>query len=88
MVISDAFVIEKPYQGANIGYYHGPEASNGEGPDAAAAGRNGGFKGDLDRFRKVVDMELSKARLRLGKGGLDKRVSASGAVGGAERKGG
>ena len=86
MVISDAFVIEKPYQGANVGYYHGPQA--GEGGNGQE-GRNGGFKGDLDRFRKVVDMELSKAKLRLGKGGLDKRVSTSGAAGGgAERKGG
>lgn len=76
MVISDCFVIEKPYGSANVGYYRGNEEGGGGG----AGAQNGGFKGDLERFRKVVDMETSKATLRFGKGGLDKRLP--------ERKGG
>lgn len=76
MVISDCFVIEKPYGSANVGYYRGNE----EGGAGGAGAQNGGFKGDLERFRKVVDMETSKATLRFGKGGLDKRLP--------ERKGG
>lgn len=78
MVISDCFVIEKPYGSVNVGYYRGNEDSSGAG--GAGGAQNGGFKGDLERFRKVVDMETSKATLRFGKGGLDKRLP--------ERKGG
>jgi hypothetical protein len=75
MVISDCFVVSKPYKGENATYYHGEDSSGG------AEERGGGaFRGDLARFRKVVDMEMDKARLRLDKGGLDR-------IGG-ERKGG
>jgi hypothetical protein len=79
MVISDCFVVSKPYEGAHATYYHG-EGSNGGGGAAERGGGAGAFRGDLARFRKVVDMEMDKARLRLDKGGLDR-------IGG-ERKGG
>lgn len=78
MVISECFVVRKPYKGENTTYYNEGQASGGA---AAAGGGAAQFKGDLARFRKVVDMELDKARLRLDKGGLDR-------IGGAERKGG
>lgn len=80
MVISDCFAIEKPYQSANVGYYHEKDSAAASG-EAQQNGGGGGFKGDLERFRKVVDMEASKAALRFGKGGLDKRLPV-------ERKGG
>lgn len=73
MVVSDSFVIEKPYSGANTTYWREGEKGSG-GADASS----GGFKGDLERFRKVVDMELSKAVLRVGKVGLDRGVRKGG----------
>ena len=62
MVISDCFVVEKPYLVGSVGYYGEGEKRNGVG------GGDKGFKGDLERFRKVVEMEIEKASLRLGGG--------------------
>lgn len=76
MVISDSFIIEKPYSSATTGMYAASQQANG-GSD---------FKGDLTRFRKVVDLELNKAQLRVGQQGLEGRIPGPTAEG--ERKGG
>ncbi len=64
MVISDTFLIQKPYGAANVGLYsdsaHGPR------------------KGDLERMRKVVDMERHKCSLRLGQREFGGRMKKGG----------
>jgi hypothetical protein len=68
MVISETFVIEKPYGAANVRLYS----------DAA----HGTRKGDLDRMRKVVDMERNKCALRLGQREVEGRMAQGGKKGG------
>ena len=58
MIISDTFMIEKPFGAANVRHIEGQNV------------------GDLDRMKKVVDMERSKINLRLSKGSLDGKMSA------------
>jgi hypothetical protein len=57
MLISDTYLIEKPYNAANV---------------RLGEGRHG----DLDRMRKVVDMERSKATLKLSKNLIDGKMAA------------
>ncbi|KIW90536.1 uncharacterized protein Z519_09183 [Cladophialophora bantiana CBS 173.52] len=57
MVISDTFLIDKPYGAANVRH---------------AEGRDG----DLDRMKKVVDMERQKITLRFAKGSLDGKLGS------------
>ncbi|KIY01597.1 uncharacterized protein Z520_03149 [Fonsecaea multimorphosa CBS 102226] len=57
MVISDTFLIDKPYGAANVRH---------------AEGRDG----DLERMKKVVDMERSKITLRFAKGSLDGKLGS------------
>jgi hypothetical protein len=82
MVISDCFVIERPYGKENVGFWH-----EGSGEDVKQNGANGGFKGDLERFRRVVEFELEKASLRMGGGG-SALAAGRGRGAGVERKGG
>lgn len=56
MVISDTFMIEKPYGAPNVRH---------------ADGRDG----DLERMKKVVDMERQKITLRFAKGSLDGKMA-------------
>ena len=70
MVISDTFVVEKPYGPANIAFYG----------DAAQGAR----RENLERMRKVLDMERNKCLLRLGQREVEGRM---GGMGGG-RKGG
>lgn len=82
MVISDSFQIEKPYSSATTKDYAGGNVqTNG-------SGGNNGFRGDLQRFRTIVDMELKKAEFRINKVALDARVTTSPGAGDEERKGG
>ncbi|KAH0840952.1 hypothetical protein FOPE_06493 [Fonsecaea pedrosoi] len=57
MVVSDTFLIDKPYGAANVRH---------------AEGRDG----DLDRMKKVVDMERQKITLRFAKGSLDGKLGS------------
>jgi len=57
MVISDTFLIEKPYGAANVRFVEG-------------------LNGDLDRMKKVVDMERQKITLRFAKGSLDGKMGS------------
>jgi protein LSM12 len=54
MIISDTFMIEKPYEAANVRHIEGQNV------------------GDLERMKKVIDMERSKIKLRDAKGSLDR----------------
>lgn len=74
MLISDTFMIEKPYGAANVRHVEGRG-------------------GDLDRMKKVVDMERQKITLRFAKGSLDGKMgsevsSGKGAVTADMKKGG
>lgn len=71
MVISDTFVIEKPYGAVNVGFY---------------SDNAGTRKGDLERMRKVVDMERNKCLLRLGQREVEGRMA--GQAGAGAKKGG
>lgn len=57
MVISDTFLIEKPYGAVNVKHIEGQS-------------------GDLDRMKKVVDMERQKITLRFAKGSLDGKMGS------------
>ncbi|KAK7895157.1 hypothetical protein LTR67_005897 [Exophiala xenobiotica] len=57
MLISDTYLIEKPYNAANV---------------RLGEGRHG----DLERMRKVVDMERSKVTLKLSKNLIDGKMAA------------
>lgn len=75
MIINDTFLIEKPYNHANIRHIDSQSV------------------GDLERMRKVVDMERNKITLRLAKGSLDGKMSsdaspAKGAANAGMTKGG
>ena len=59
MLISDTFVIQKPYGAVNVGLYSGR-------------------KGDLERMRRVVDMERNKCSLRLGQREMEGRTKKGG----------
>ncbi|KPI39375.1 uncharacterized protein AB675_5220 [Cyphellophora attinorum] len=84
MVISDSFLIEKPYSSATTTTYTG-----GAGGQQGGHANGNTFKGDLTRFRNIVDMELKKAEFRLQQADLDARVvSGGGGAGEGERKGG
>jgi hypothetical protein len=84
MVISDSFLIEKPYSSATTTTYSG-----GSGSQQGGHANGNTFKGDLTRFRNIIDMELKKADFRLGQADLDARVTSGGAgTGEGERKGG
>lgn len=58
MVVSDTFIIEKPYGPANVKLLSSAS-------------------GDIDRMKKVLDMERNKIALRLGKDQIDNRLSDS-----------
>ena len=58
MIISDTFLIEKPYGQTNVRHIDGQSV------------------GDLERMRKVVDMERNKITLRLAKGSLDGKINS------------
>lgn len=58
MIVSDTFIIEKPYNPANVRLI-------------------GGAGGDIDRMRKVLDMERNKIALRMGKDQIDNRLGDS-----------
>jgi protein LSM12 len=62
MIISDTFLIEKPYNAVNIRH---------------AEGRDG----DIDRMRRVVDMERSKITLKFAKGTLDGKMGSDSSPG-------
>jgi hypothetical protein len=68
MIISDTFVIDKPYGPANVGMYSDSE--------------QGARKGDLERMRKIVDMERNKCLLRLGQREVEGRLAQGGKKGG------
>lgn len=68
MIISDTYIIEKPYNSANVRLM--PGAS-----------------GDLDRMRRVLDMEKNK-NIKSSKSAIDNKMGDSSAVKGALRKGG
>ncbi len=75
MIISDTFLIEKPYTQANVRHIDNQSV------------------GDLERMRKVVDMERNKITLRLAKGSLDGKMSSEtspgkGAANSGMKKGG
>ena len=76
MVISDSFLIDKPYSSANTTNYTGEAGPNAPNGNA--------FKGDIARFRNIVDMELRKAEFRVGKAALDAKLGTAD----GERKGG
>ena len=57
MIISDTFMIEKPFHATNVRHIEGQSV------------------GDLERMKKVVDMERSKITLRFAKGSLDGKMS-------------
>ena len=59
MVVSDTYLIEKPYTLVNVRLMDGAH-------------------GDLDRMRRVLDMEKNKLTLRAGKGLIDGRMGDSG----------
>ena len=63
MVVSDTFVIQKPYGAGNVGFLVSGE---------------GGRRGDLERMRKVVDMERNKCALRLGQREVEGRMKKGG----------
>lgn len=74
MLISDTYLIEKPYGPLNVRIVDGRH-------------------GDLERMKKVVEMERQKVTLRLSKGMLDGKMSAEttptkGAAAAAIKKGG
>ncbi|KAG9788062.1 hypothetical protein ABEF93_000351 [Exophiala dermatitidis] len=56
MLISDTYLIEKPYGAVNVRFVEGRH-------------------GDLERMRKVVDMERQKITLRMSKGLIDGKLS-------------
>ena len=57
MIISDTFMIEKPYGAVNVRHIEGQN-------------------GDLERMKKVIDMERSKITLRFAKGSLDGKMGS------------
>jgi hypothetical protein len=57
MLISDTYLIEKPYGAANVRFVEGRH-------------------GDLERMKKVIDMERSKVGLRLSKGQIDGKMAS------------
>ncbi|KIW15817.1 hypothetical protein PV08_05867 [Exophiala spinifera] len=57
MLISDTYLIEKPYTAATVKLSEG-------------------LHGDIDRMRKVVDMERSKVTLKLSKNLIDGKMAA------------
>ncbi|EXJ64665.1 hypothetical protein A1O7_01003 [Cladophialophora yegresii CBS 114405] len=63
MIISDTFLIEKPYGQSNVRHIDGQSV------------------GDLERMRKVVDMERNKITLRLAKGSLDGKIGSDSSLG-------
>lgn len=69
MIISDTYLIEKPYSSANIRLL--PGAS-----------------GDLDRMKRVLEMEKHKNSLKSSKNAIDSKMGDSPAAKGALRKGG
>jgi len=69
MIISDTYLIEKPYSSANIRLL--PGAS-----------------GDLDRMKRVLEMEKHKNSLKSSKNAIDSKMGDSPATKGALRKGG
>jgi len=58
MIISDTFMIEKPYGAVNVRHIEGQNV------------------GDLERMKKVIDMERSKITLRFAKGSLDGKMGS------------
>jgi hypothetical protein len=62
MVISDTYLIEKPYGAANVRFVEGRH-------------------GDLERMKKVIDMELQKITLRLSKGLIDGKMGTENSTG-------
>ncbi|EXJ89179.1 hypothetical protein A1O3_02243 [Capronia epimyces CBS 606.96] len=60
MLISDTYLIEKPYGAVNVKFVEGR-------------------RGDLERMKKVVDMERQKITLRISKGLIDGKLSDSSA---------
>lgn len=58
MIVSDTFIIEKPYAPANVKLL--PNAS-----------------GDIDRMKRVLDMERNKIALRIGKDQIDTKLGDS-----------
>lgn len=57
MLVSDTYLIEKPYGPANVRIIDGRH-------------------GDLERMKRVIEMEKSKVQLKLSKGLLDGKISA------------
>ncbi|KIX05849.1 uncharacterized protein Z518_03822 [Rhinocladiella mackenziei CBS 650.93] len=62
MLISDTYLIEKPYGAANVKFVEGRH-------------------GDLERMKKVVDMERQKITLRLSKGMIDGKLGSDNSSG-------
>lgn len=69
MIVSDTYIIEKPYTPANIQFMPGSS-------------------GDLDRMKRVLDMEKNKINLKMSKNQIDHKLADSPAAKGAIRKGG
>jgi len=69
MIISDTYIIEKPYASANVRLMSGAS-------------------GDLERMRRVLDMEKNKNLLKSSKNAIDNKMGDSPAAKGALRKGG
>lgn len=58
MIVSDTFIIEKPYAPANVKLL--PNAS-----------------GDVDRMKRILDLERNKIALRIGKDQIDNKLGDS-----------
>lgn len=69
MIISDTYIIEKPYNPASIRLMPGTS-------------------GDLDRMKRVLDMEKNKINLKISKNAIDNKLGDSPAAKGSLRKGG
>jgi len=69
MIISDTYIIEKPYSPANIRLMPGTG-------------------GDLDRMKRVLDLEKNKINLKNSKNAIDNKLGDSPAAKGGLRKGG
>lgn len=69
MVVSDTYLIDKPYTPANIRFVEGAN-------------------GDIDRIKKVLDMERNKILLKMSKNQIDNKLSTDSLSKGTAKKGG
>ena len=67
MVVSDTFIVDKPYGPANARFVEGAN-------------------GDIERIKRVLDMERNKIRLKMDKSDIDTKMGSDGRS--AMKKGG